>query len=430
MILKDAPGLPDRATKLITTDLLQSLSAKWLFPGLLIAMVAGNQLWKLGPFYIGQMFSWINAAAAVIIVLSAFRRKLWPRMLLGGIIIAKVIQVTSLISPDKAELVFDLLLNALFCAAGAMILFRRLDLIYKQVMVICLLNVIFMAMQVGGVGEWTQFLATEMEFTSKTPARVFFVKEEDLDYQIVQARPSGLLHSSNFLSIVALFGLSLHLSRSNKKFHGGTAILAAMAVLSMAKVVLFGFLLIVLWLLMTGNRLQRKGAVRAVVWAMLFLGIYAVLFPGLFAHHINIWNFSVSFFGRLGDVARSFAEGNTFRVIVENYFADTDFQYFLAKEEHISGYAPLVPYLPYIIIFLALLTPFFLRGLRNLRRCSSLLSSTSVVVLFVVLIYPFAVPFLRAQIFGFIAGFALLPLFISFQPRFFKASQLMNSVSS
>ena len=72
-----------------------------------------------------------------------------------------------------------------------------------------------------------------------------------------------------------------------------------------------------------------------------------------------------------------------------------------------------------MIVASALIAPVFYKGLRRVRRRYPELVDLTVLTLFVVILYPTAVPFLRAQIFWFMAGFALLPLFTVVEPAKF-----------
>ena len=53
----------------------------WVFPGLVTAMVVGNQLWSIGPFLAGQMISWAVDLAAFIVLVRFFPTRAWPSIL-------------------------------------------------------------------------------------------------------------------------------------------------------------------------------------------------------------------------------------------------------------------------------------------------------------------------------------------------------------
>ena len=73
-----------------------------------------------------------------------------------------------------------------------------------------------MILQISNVGEWTQFLSTESTemFGEKLMYDTLFVPIEQLNYSVIQARPSGFLRSNNILSGFVIFALAIHLSKA------------------------------------------------------------------------------------------------------------------------------------------------------------------------------------------------------------------------
>ena len=59
-------------------------------------------------------------------------------------------------------------------------------------------------------------LATENE-GGRRPSSDAVRAGRDLDYQTIQARPSGLLHSNNFLSVIVLFAVALELGDRRRR---------------------------------------------------------------------------------------------------------------------------------------------------------------------------------------------------------------------
>jgi hypothetical protein len=403
-----------KSTAVIKLTSLQLLSVKWLFPGLFMAMVASNQPWMLGSLKIGQYISLVNYLAVAVIVFTTFRRKLWPMFILMCIVLAGAL---SFVFSDMG-IAFDIFLNIYFCAAGAVIITRYPNLIYKQVMIICLLNMMFMIVQVVGIGSWPQFLATHGVGIYE-PTSTLFVQLENLKYDIRQARPAGLTYSNIIVSLIVLFGLALHLSRSRGKFAWGTLILCTMVVLSMAKIVFLGLILIALSLVIVGNHYQRLGSLRAIALTIFLLVLYAVLFPGLFTININMEVIAASIFYRLNNIIEAFPQGGLLRTTFEQYLQGTP-RYETGAV--LSGYYYLSSIFPYIVASLPLLMFFFLLGYFKQRIKFPHLLGTTMSSLIVVAIYPAAISFWSAQIYWFVVGFALLPLFILLQPRYFKGS--------
>src|SRR6266542_4085523 len=89
-----------------------------LFPGLVIAMVVGNQLWRVGPFYIGQCISWLVDMTAVVGMIAFYRRHVWPAALVLVLFCSRALgQGWNGVS--VADYVYVATLNAIFCALGA-----------------------------------------------------------------------------------------------------------------------------------------------------------------------------------------------------------------------------------------------------------------------------------------------------------------------
>src|SRR4051812_37313741 len=115
----------------ITRDRLERFATLWIFPGLIAAMVCGNEGWTMGPLTVGQTIAWVNDAAALTIVRLRFPERRWPLALLALIIVSKAATAVPQLS-ERADLAFDAGLCLLFCAAGAVIVSRRVGLVYRQ----------------------------------------------------------------------------------------------------------------------------------------------------------------------------------------------------------------------------------------------------------------------------------------------------------
>jgi hypothetical protein len=271
------------------------------FPLLMLAAVIGNQQWRIGPFLWGQMISWIVDIGGIVILVRFMKRKYWGYLLLVAIVLTRAAG-SGFRGSATIDMVYLALLNLLFLIVGAIIAATAPDMARKQVRWICLFSLVFMVLQVTGVGEWTQFLALENNGAPKTAYPTLFVPEDRLIWQVIQARPSGLFYSNNFLSLIVLFGLALNFSdeRTNKLNRWDVAMLM-MAVLSMAKIVFLGTAMIIGWLVFFGRREQRGRMWRAVGLLLVFFVAYRILFPGLFSYQVNFTHFAYSFFIRVNE---------------------------------------------------------------------------------------------------------------------------------
>jgi hypothetical protein len=409
----------DRLTRFVPSRRAQRFAALWIFPGLVAAMIIGNQGWTLGPFAIGQILSWLNDLAAVVLVLGRFSGRRWPLLLIGFTLAAKA---ASRLGPfaDLGDLGFDVGLGLLFCAAGAIIVSERPGIVYRQALAIAVLCIPLMLIQMTGIAEWSEALNTEHTEDTGRPGWTLFVREADMHYRTAQARPTGLTHSNNFVSLLAVFTMALHFACIRTS--GVTrrdVIVCAFAILTMAKVALLIGAVIIAWKLVTGVRLERRRMARVTGLVAVLVGTYAFLFPGLFTANTSLYKVGYSFFIR----------ANNF---VELLPADSGLRRWLAaalegtpragweQGAALSGYSQIIAILPYVVVGAVLLAPLFYHGFRTVRRRYPAIVDMMVLTLFVVVLYPTAVPMFRAQIFAFIAGFALLPLFTIWETRRFQ----------
>lgn len=397
----------------------QRLAARWIFPGLIAAMVAGNQGWTVGPVAIGQVLSWLNDLSAVVLVLGRFRGRSWPLVVIGATLACKAAaQIPPLAA--TADLGFDLGLGLLFCAAGAVLVSERPGLVYRQVVAIAVLSIPLMLVQITGVAAWSEALNTENVEGAGPPQPTLLVPEDELQYRTSQARPSGFTHSNNFLSLLAGLALVLHFSRlKTARLTYRDLIICTFALLTMAKIVLLMYAVVLAWKGITGTHWERHRILRVTGLTAILLAAYAVLFPGLLANNISWYKISYSFFIRVNDFADLLPQGSAVRGWLQEQLAGTpraDWK----DAVTLSGYAQIIAIVPYLLVSGVLLAPVFVKGIRRVRLRYPEIVDLTVLSLLLVVLYPTAVPLFRAQIFAFVAGFGLLPFFTVWQGRSFQ----------
>jgi hypothetical protein len=402
---------------MVVSERVQRAAARWIFPGLIAAMVAGNVGWMIGRLPLGQVLSWINDAAAVALVFGRFGGRRWPVALVAATVAAKALTVAG-VFPARADLAFDIGLGLLFSAAGAIIVSERPGLVYRQVLIIALVSTPLMVVQMTGVAPWGEALNTEHTEDAAAPQPTLFVSEDNLHYRTAQARPSGFTHSNNFLSLIAVFAIALHFSRlKTPRLTTRDLLVCTFAILTMAKVTLLVLGVVLAWKLLTGLRVERQRICRVIILCAALAGIYALLFPGLFTANTNADKLSYSFFIRANDFAEMLPEGNALKGWLQDLLAGTPRAE--SAEAGLSGYAQIVRVLPYLLVGFILVSPVLYKGVRNVKRRYPEVVDTTVLTAFVVLLFPTAVPMFRAQIFWFVAGFALLPVFTLWEPMRF-----------
>lgn len=400
---------------------VQRLAAHWIFPGLVIAMVVGNQQWAVGPFLLGQMLSWVNDAAAAVIVFGRFQGRRWPVVLVAAIVLTKLASAVPALAA-QGDLAFDISLSLLFCAAGAIIVSERPGLVYRQLVVFCMVSLPLMLLQILGVGAWAEALNTENVAGARAPQPTLFVGLDELNYRTAQARPAAFTHSNNFLSLLAAFAVALHFSRiQTARLTKRDVIVCSFALLTMAKVVLLLYVVVLGWKFINGVRRERVRVLRVGLFTVAFLTAYWVLFPGLFASNVSWWKIQYSFAIRANELADLMAPNSAMAAWLKQLLAGTPRANWDSGGS-LSGYAQVIGVLPYLAVAGLLMLPILYRGFSRVRRRYPEVVDLTVLTLFVVVLYPTAVPLLRAQIFWFIAGFALLPIFTVWEPRRFPGS--------
>ena len=398
---------------------------------LIINLGLGSQAdpFTIAGFPLNQVVNWLVILGAAIVVMNTYRTSLWPVIIVTGVIFSKLVSLV-LGNPFYVVIFYKIFLLALFFAVGVIYIYRYLDLVYKTVLIICLFNVIMMILQLSNAGDWTQFLSTGSGFKygEKITYDTLFIPLDQLQYSVIQGRPSGFLRSNIVLSGVLLFALALHFSRDKNRLKWGTITLCAMIVLASARIVYVGYFLMCLLLLFKGNRVQRKAVLYSVVTIMLVLMVYSYFFPGLFQRY---WTYEIlfsSFFVRINDIISQFDTESTIRIFLEKLFRFIP-HININEGDPKSGYTVLVRYLPYLIPLLLILLPYYVKRLRRQSSIFPHLTWVTILCLLIFLLYPAAFPIFRDQFYWMVGGFALSPLFILLPPHYFKKAGQSKKVS-
>ncbi len=196
------------------------------------------------------------------------------------------------------------LLCILFLFAGALTSKFYRKSLTTTFQALTLISGVVMLLQVLGVGEWVQYLNTAGgSEIPLTPFPTFLVSAQDLLAQHVQGRPVGLFHSNPFACLIVLVTMALTLANDDQRPFWLDAALGAVAVITLAKAVYLGTVLIALLTIGKGDWRQRSGALR---FSFMFTGLliaYVALFPGLTSIFMfNPQTFVVSVMTRVIDI--------------------------------------------------------------------------------------------------------------------------------
>ncbi|MBL6989694.1 MAG: hypothetical protein ISR65_07945 [Bacteriovoracaceae bacterium] len=391
---------------------LYSIASLWILPGLIMTLVFNEQPW-LGR--LGQIIGWGNIASVIIILYSSYKHKLFCSLLIGSTIGLKIYTIMT----QQDSVFYIALLNTCFCAAGAVIALRSRTLVYYQLMMFCFINVIFMSLQVIGVGEWAQVFAAGWNY-SLTPSNMIFTSYDQLNflslYSHYQARPFGLMESNTFLQLIILFSFALYFSQDNKKFAPNFIILCLMAVLAMSKLVFIFLALLIIGLVLTHKKL-------GYLYIFLFMGclitLYKILFPGLYVYNLSSNTIMNSIFFRVNNLVDSLGYTNELSWLLRY----TPTLGFLKPGEHISGYVSIIKQaliaLPAGITALVFYVKMYLKHETVFKTHKKLIW----INLLVILLFPMSFSAWRSNIFCFIAGFSLFPLFAVLKPVYLESKQ-------
>jgi hypothetical protein len=216
-----------------------------------------------------------------------------------------------------------------------------------------------------------------------------------------------------------MFALGLHFGRiQSDKLTWGDVALCVITVLAMAKIVFLTFVILVLWSYFFGDQLKKRRMKKVTASLLCSAMIYAVFFPGVFAYNTSVESLVNNFKGRFYDLAMT-AESKSIKKIdntepISSSPGRLNHADQIPKSAgHESGYASIAENaLPYLMIALFFLIPFYLKGFNELNVMFPEYKDTTLVLLFVVLLMPLITSFLEGAVFWFIAGFAFLPLLL------------------
>lgn len=368
----------------------------------------------IAGFLINQIINWFVILGAAIIIRNTYNNKLWPLILISLVILSKICSKI-LGDPVNVHLFYKIMSGAMFLVLGTIYAHKYYyRLIYKPVLVICFINVIWMVFQMLNLGPWTQFLATEQVIPDeKITYNILFSPLETLRVTVIQSRPSGLLRSNNILSGVLLFAFAIHLSREQRILWWGSVVLCAMVVLASARIVYVGFILMSLMLLVKGSRYQKIHIIYCFLIIGIMLWLYSIFFPGLFYRYWTYDRFFYSFFIRLNNIVDNMSLTSFGWYLKDTFLQDTPYVKYLIGGQIISGYTTIAKYIhywPYFLMLLLVFLFYYKRGFQLQRFIFPQLTWLTILCLLVFIVYPAAVPMFRSSFLWFIGGFAFLPL--------------------
>ena len=419
---------------------LKRLAMTLLFPLVLLNVTVANQVWDLGGVYVGQVFFFwpAIACAAIVVTLSFGVRSLWPPLIIGAVILARTGGFNQ--AEGMARLLYAIPLTTLFFLAGGITVMGAYHRLWAQLRLYFLLSVPLMLLQVAGAGSWTLALNTEttaVEYAEENSGRTvyptLFVPYGEGRFAIGQARPSGIMHANNMLSLVIMVSLAVQLGGvRSRRVTWTDALFCAAMVLAMAKIVVLGFIMLVVWVSMTGGDVQRARIRRVLVLTACLYAVYALLFPGLFWHHVRLEHVSYSVLIRVNDFIATFdPQAQATQAVLAQLqgtptLGDPETP---ARGGMLSGYAQVAEFLPLLILLALLAFVPLRRSFRAVRSRSPTMGSRAFGVLMVAVVFPAAVPAFGSPLYFFALGMGSMPLVWYYSPTLRRRYPLSSGVS-
>ena len=299
---------------------------------------------------LNQFLNWLVILFFIIVCRSTFKHSYIFLFFCFALIFSKVFNI---VFPESILFYgfYKFFLLSITFLGGFIYMNKYYNLIHKQVLFIAFLNTIMMILQISNVGEWTQFLSTESTemFGEKLMYDTLFVPIEQLNYSVIQARPSGFLRSNNILSGFVIFALAIHLSKAKHSSIFGTLILTLMIVLSSARLAYLSYLFMFIILLLSGNRYLIKNAIISFLLMILWIFLYSIFFPGLFDNYWNFDSLTYNLLIRINDIISniqlSFIQDILSNILYFTPKADWDL-----SESVLSSFSIFIKYFEYFII--------------------------------------------------------------------------------
>ena len=270
------------------------LARRLLLPLLLLNITTSANNWHVLGIGIGPALFWIIIATGGYLVAQSGYRNLGAAALFAALLLRLMEAATH--DPIVAAL-RHAALGVLMMTAGASAFGRHPRLLARQLIVFMALCLPVMVLQLTGAHSFFMMWDTdpahdpailaieEIGTFKKIPVHpTLWLPEEQLNYQMAQARPSGLLYANNVLSVFVAIAAALALATARRSRVGlaGLVVLTVL-VLAMSMTAFAAVGGLYLAILIIGPGRWRKYVVKGAIVFTCLMWIYAQLFPGLFA---------------------------------------------------------------------------------------------------------------------------------------------------
>jgi hypothetical protein len=350
---------------------------------------------------------------------------------LGMLLLVVIMRLLALLGlGDSFHNLSFLPLAFIFMIAGAAIYGSAPKLLHKQLVVFLAFCVPIMIGQILGISPWlmvwdTSFLEGGLSYKSgftiddvgkfKDLALypTLFVNADDVNFVLGQARPSGLTHNNNVVSLFISLAIALNIAIDRSlRLTLSDIFISLAAVLSMSKLVFGMAILIYVGYLFFGSRQKKFISFKLIILFIFTLALYFFMFPGLLLINFSGGTIMTSVIVRLGDIISALGLSDIFQSIT----ALEEFDFSTKVSSGYTTWAKVLrnPYaIPMIAIIVAVLGRYYLQVSRIHPRDAIVYKIT----LLACVLSQFGVPFYSSQAFHLIVGVGLFPIFTKLWPK-------------
>lgn len=393
-----------------------------MLPLLLVNITTAANMWEVLGIGVGQLSYWILIGLAWYIVHKSgySRLALWLVVFALGMRSAEFFGgglITSMLRMSA--------LGILFVVAGARVFGTNPYLLHRQLVVFLALSIPVMLLQISGASPvwmmWNTEYAHDLSILALDEIGTFkeipvyptlFVAYENLYYQIGQGRPVGLLYSNNVLSffVAVAVAVNLAITRSHR-FQLSDLIVTMAIVLTMSKLVYVVTIVLYLGSLVLGTYGSRPLAIRLLIALPVGLLVYSLLFPGLFESLMQIERLLYSFIVRMMDIVPNIGLSDFFGAYFSQQMDGYNLRF--TGETGSTSQLAVVSASRFFWLGFVLCIVLFFKYLKRVNRMKVNQANVEIymVLLFVIIFSQFALTYVGAISYQFIAGAALYPLF-------------------
>ncbi len=393
---------------------------KLLFPLFLVNITTSANTWNILGISIGQFIFYFIIIISTYIIINTQYKILSYAL----IILSLFFHLTNLfLESYLLDGLKTISLGGIFFIVGGKIYGENPKLLYKQIILFFLISIPFMICQITGVSsifmQWNTDYAHSIDVLDLSEIGTFklipvyptlFIELDELNYQIGQGRPSGLLNANNILSIFVLIGVVLNLiTTKTVNVRYSDLVVICILVLTMSFMAFFGTLLLYIYGFLFVGRVWRIKSLKLLIMLFTFLSLYYFFFPGLFKVNFGESKFLMSTLTRGLDIANALGFSG-----INDILFDQVSQVGLSFSED-SSYSQislilksefLIPLL-FSVLFITL---FYLKRAILFKKVRRKNTREFGIFLFSLVLSQFAIPYLEAPSFQFLLGFALYPL--------------------